>query len=184
MYLSKSQKARDELCSGKRVLTLRERAALFLADGRKTQQEMQMLLQSDAMVLEKLIFAGYLIRSQEMDRRLTPFMPEVANQVFLPQPVPGVLVALATSLPSSNASEARRSLGATKMYLLDTIERMFVRKMPALSGQYRDQLRGARDRDALLLITRTIIVKVQEMAGAEHANQLSERIALMLPLES
>jgi hypothetical protein len=173
MYLYKSQKARDELCSGTRLLTLRERGALFLADGRKTQQEMQQLLQSDAMVLEKLISAGYLIRSQELDGHSTPFMHVVKEPVLLLKPVVVAPVALATPAPSSNALEARRSLGATKMYLLDTIERMFVRKMPALAAQYRDQLRQARDREALLLITRTIIVKVQDMAGTEHADQLS-----------
>ena len=54
MYLYKTEKARHELSSGTRVLTLRERAGLFLADGRKTQKEMQLLLPGTGTMLEKL----------------------------------------------------------------------------------------------------------------------------------
>ena len=69
------------------------------------------------------------------------------------------------------------------MFLFDICERMFVRKAPALANQFRDQLREARDRESMVAVARGIIVQVEEIAGSERADGLSERIAMMLPPE-
>ena len=69
------------------------------------------------------------------------------------------------------------------MFLFDICERMFVRKMPALAAHYRDQLREARDRESMMAIARDIILNVEEIAGPERADGLSERIAMLLPSE-
>lgn len=61
MVLKKSEKAKLELSSKTRTLNLRERGALFLADGVKTRQEIQSQLQVDGGILEKLIAEGYLV---------------------------------------------------------------------------------------------------------------------------
>lgn len=69
------------------------------------------------------------------------------------------------------------------MFLLDIVERMFVRKMPELANSLRDQLREARDRESMMVIARDIIVNVEEIAGPDRADGLSERLAMMLPPE-
>lgn len=69
------------------------------------------------------------------------------------------------------------------MFLFDICERMFSKKMPELARHYRDQLREARDRASMLAIARDIILNVEEVAGAERADGLSERIAMLLPPE-
>jgi hypothetical protein len=60
---------------------------------------------------------------------------------------------------------------------------MFVRKMPQLVNRYRDQLRSAKDRASMLAIASDIIINVEEIAGPDRADGLSERLAMMLPPE-
>ncbi|MDP3356788.1 MAG: hypothetical protein Q8M51_13140 [Polaromonas sp.] len=188
MQLHKSDKARLELSSKARVLNLRERSALFLVDGRKTRREVQGLLQDDAGILDKLISTGYLIvvpgatPSPVGVKAKTPLAPE-------PVPAPARSIELpaaeapVTSAQGADNFEGKRSLATTRMFLFDICERMFVRKMPELAKQFRDQLREARDRASMMVIARDIIVHVEEIAGAERADGLSERIAMLLPSE-
>ena len=61
MQLHKSDKAKLELNSRSRGLNLRQRSALFLADGVKTRHEMLGLLRDDGSMVDKLITDGYLI---------------------------------------------------------------------------------------------------------------------------
>lgn len=175
MYLQKSEKAKRELSSGERVLSLRERAALFLADGRKNQDDMQVLLKDDGSILQKLISDGYLVRIQESDVRANT---EVAALALRSPPA-----AAEPPKSSSDNFEGKRSLATTRMFLFDICERMFVRQAPALANQFRDQLREARDRESMMAVARGIIVQVEEIAGSERADGLSERIAMMLPPE-
>ena len=127
MELHKSAKARLELGSKDRVLNLRERGALFLADGRKTRHEMQGLLQDDGSLLRKPIADGHLISSgQEGATTLLP-----SNKVsFQPPPVMPYVApaAAAPAPPQSDHFEGKRSLATTRMFLFDICERMFVRK--------------------------------------------------------
>jgi len=55
MPLLKSEKARQELSSKQRFLSMRERSALFLADGIRTRDELVFLLQGDIGMLQKLM---------------------------------------------------------------------------------------------------------------------------------
>jgi hypothetical protein len=84
---------------------------------------------------------------------------------------------------SADNFEGKRSLATTRMFLFDIVERMFTRKMPELANHYRDQLRGAKDRESMLEIARDIIINVEEIAGPDRADGLSERLAMILPPE-
>ncbi len=55
--------------------------------------------------------------------------------------------------------------------------------LPELANHYRDQLRGAKDRTSMLAIASDIIINVEEIAGPDRADGLSERLAMMLPPE-
>ncbi|WP_395059769.1 hypothetical protein [Polaromonas sp.] len=188
MQLHKSEKAKLELASRARVLNVRERGALFLADGLKTRDEMQGLLQDDGRILQKLIADGYLIVLGAEGAGMTPAKdPALAPQAFYAPPLPSPSLPVATAIPApapqGDNFEGKRSLATTRMFLFDICERMFVRKMPELARHYRDQLREARDRESMMAIARDIILNVQEVAGAERADGLSERIAMLLPPE-
>ena len=182
MQLHKTDKARLELSSKARVLNLRERSALFLADGRKTIGEVQSMLQDDAGILDKLINSGYLIALPGATTRpdtvnASPPAPRIAP------PVPVPVIELPVTAKGADNFEGKRSLATTRMFLFDICERLFVRKTPELAKHFRDQLREARDRESMMTIARDIISHVEEIAGAERADGLSERIAMLLPPE-
>lgn len=166
MQLHKSEKARTELGAKVRRLTVRERAALLLADGHKTREEVQRLLQDDGSLLQKLIADGYLLA------------PKSGAAVL----IPAVREATAPRASCDNF-EGKRSLATTRMFLFDLGERMFAHKTPALAVQFRAQLREAGDRESMLLIARAMISRIEEIAGPERADGLSERIAMLLPPE-
>lgn len=182
MTLHRSDKAKDELASRNRVLNLRERSALFLADGQRTHEEVQALLQDDGSILRKLLADGYLLaaeptRSPEAPPAFQHTEPAAAPPAIqVPQPE-------APAAKGADNFDGKRSLATTRMFLFDICERMFVRKMPAMANHYRDQLREARTRESMIAIARDIILNVEELAGPERADGLRERIAMLLPSE-
>ena len=203
MPLLKSDKAKQELASKQRTLSVRERSALFLADGIRTRDELVWLLQGDIGMLQKLMTDGYLIPAESLGSkavRMTDFVLSQTTSVpsfsAMSRPAPlavvsgyisvdthPIIVPTPTPTSSSDSFEGKRSLATTRMFLFDIVERMFVRKMPELANHYRDQLRGAKDRASMLAIARDIIINVEEIAGPDRADGLSERLTMMLPPE-
>ncbi len=205
MPLLKSDKAKLELASKLRALSVRERSALFLADGIRTRDELVSLLQGDIGMLQKLMTDGYLVPSESLGAKASRMTDFAVSQTAPPpgfaqlsQPTPlttapaplsgftgldAVSRNIAELTSSSDNFEGKRSLATTRMFLFDIVERMFVRKMPELANHYRDQLRGAKDRVSMLAIASDIIINIEEIAGPDRADGLSERLAMMLPSE-
>ena len=206
MPLLKSDKAKNELSSKQRSLSVRERSALFLADGIRTREELIWLLQGDVGMVQKLIADGYLVPAESLSKQAAAKLTDFAASRLVPLPVAQdrasqrtILAPLAGGVPSSfsgldtiakpaatsssDTFEGKRSLATTRMFLFDIVERMFVRKMPELANSLRDQLRAAKDRESMLVIAREIITIVEEIAGPDRADGLSERLAMMLPSE-
>lgn len=180
MQLHKSEKARTELGAKVRLLSVRERAALLLADGQKTRTEVQRLLQDDGSLLQKLITEGYLLHPANGAAAPAPAVNQATRHAAqAPQPS----TAPAVPRSSSDNFDGKRSLATTRMFLFDLCERMFANKTPALAEQFRGQLREAGDRESMLVIARAMILQVEEIAGPERADGLSERIAMLLPPE-
>lgn len=180
MYLCKTDKARAELTARSRTLSQRERAALLMADGTRTRNELRVLLQFEDGLVEGLIAACYLQVGAGPD-------PDNVNRVApprAPQPV-ALLAPVATPVATHSADnfDGKRSLATTRMFLFDIGERMFSRRQPERAALFRDQLREARDRHSMLAVSREMISAVEEMAGHERADSLSERIAMLLPPE-
>jgi hypothetical protein len=69
------------------------------------------------------------------------------------------------------------------MFLFDICERMFFRRDPALAEVFRDALRSARGREGMLAASRLMLAEIEIIAGHERADSISERIAMMLPVE-
>lgn len=180
MQLHRTDKAKAELASKERVLTVRERGALFLADGTKTRNEMMLLLQDTSGVLDKLVSEGYLAIQASAQPAAT--LVDVLK-VNAAQALAGVAASPGIEKSAADSFDGKRSLATTRMFLFDICERMFVRRLPELATQYRDQLREARDRAAMLKIADQMIFTVAQIAGQERADGLSERIAMLLPLE-
>lgn len=160
MMLEKTDKARSELRPGVRTLGQRERSLLLLADGQRSIHDLRPLFDGEGeQIVLRLVRDGYLSPS----RQSTPPAEPPAN--------------------SSDAFEGKRSLATTRMFLFDICERMFARRDPARAEAFREALRTARDRASMLAAARDMIEAIEQAAGAERADSISERIAMLLPPE-
>ena len=189
MQLLKTDKARTELQIGNRTLGQRERAMLILADGRNTVEAINHLFHGDAMRLAThLMQSGYLVPQDEPAEAMrAPRPAPKTTRVPAPAPhpvAPLVLTEVVTATSSADSFEGKRSLATTRMFLFDICERMFVRRDPARAEAFREALRNAKDRDTMLAAARDMISAVEEIAGPERADSISERIAMLLPPES
>lgn len=206
MQLQKTDKARAELQGGSRTLGQRERTMLILADGKNTIQTMDHLFNGQASQLAKqLIDNGYLVgldlsrplvvrepampsrsetRTPSSSREATR-KPESSNRPKPPaESAPTLTEAIAPSpAVAADNFEGKRSLATTRMFLFDICERMFVRRDPLKAEAFREALREAKDRESMLAAARDMIAAVEEIAGHERADSISERIAMLLPPE-
>lgn len=159
MGLQKTDKARAELQPGRRSLGQRERALLLLADGQKTVREVAAYFghEGEQLVLQ-LLRDGYL--SQDASA-----------------------VAAAVQPTAVDPFDGKRSLATTRMFLFDICERMFAKRDPAQAEFFREALRNARDRASMLEVGRAMLDEVENIAGAERADSIRERIAMLLPEE-
>jgi hypothetical protein len=181
MKLVKTNKAKAELKPGARSLGQRERSLLLLADGHKPLREISRILSSDVQSLaDALVQSGYLAVVQ----------PEVRSGHASPKAGGIQLVPASGTEPSAPASssadqfEGKRSLATTRMFLFDICERMFTRPHPDLADGFRTALREAKDRESMLTAARQMIAEIERLAGADRADSISERIAMMLPVDA
>lgn len=164
MRLMKTEKAREELAGGFRRVGRRERNLLILADGQKTIQDFEIIFKDEARPMaDSLIREGYLTG---ISLTRTPPEPE-------PEPQPS----------NADAFEGKRSLATTRMFLFDMCERMFARRAPEQAQMFRDAFRNARDRESMLAAARDMMEAVELVAGAERADSIGQRIAMLLPVE-
>lgn len=159
MGLQKTDKARAELQPGCRSLGLRQRSLLLLADGHKSAREVAAYFghEGEQLVLQ-LVRDGYLSE---------------AGAASLPAARQGAV----------DAFDGRRSLASTRMFLFDICERMFARRAPVLAESFRESLRHARDRASMLAVSQEMLEEIASSAGAERADTIRERLALLLPEE-
>jgi hypothetical protein len=171
--LNKTDKGRGELQSGQRTLGQRERAVLLVADGRKATASLKALFGGlGADIVRDLLVEGYIVEEDT-----------VAPLVSAPAPTPRAAPASAPAAPrgSVDAFTGPRSLASARMFLFDISERMFAPRNKALALQFRDALREARDAQAMLAVSREMLVSIEAMAGAARADAISERLAKLLP---
>jgi len=159
MGLQKTDKARAELQPGRRSLGQRERALLLLADGRKTVADVAAYFghEGEQLVLQ-LVRDGYLSQAVSV-------------------------VAAAAPSTAADPFDGKRSLATTRMFLFDICERMFAKRDPAQAEFFREALRKARDRASMLEVGRAMLDEVENIAGADRADSIRERIAMLLPEE-
>lgn len=179
MLLQKTDKARLELSPGVRTLSLRERSLLLLADGKSLSDLQAMYNGIGAQIVDNLMRQGYLTGPATLPDAPPPAAAPVAASET-PKATPQEPVAAAKP---QDPSDALRSLAGTRMYLFDICERMFARRDPALARQFHEALRGARDRASMLDVGEALLEEVAQMAGAERAQTIRDRMDQLLPRE-
>ena len=186
MYLQKTEKARAELSSRSRLLGIRERAFLLMADGRQTRSRMLDLVPAAEAMVDTLIAQGYL-RPLPVEAPLhAPAPPHTAAPIALREEPAAPLAALPVDPPTAHTADAfggKRSLATTRMFLFDLCERMFARRAPDQAEAFREALRNARDRETMLAVARGMVAEIEVHAGADRADGISARIAMLLPAE-
>ena len=173
MLLLKTDKARQELAPGMRTLSLRERSLLLLAEGKPLAELQTMYSGGGAEIVEHLLSQGYLSLSAPalQDTLLTPpahTQPSALRPEAVTPPEP---------------SDHLRSLAGARMYLFDICERLFARRDPARAQYFHSALRAARDRDSMLHVSESLLEEVSQLAGAERAETIRERMKQLLPRE-
>lgn len=173
MLLLKTDKARQELAPGMRTLSLRERSLLLLAEGKPLAELQAMYSGGGAEIVEHLLSQGYLSLSAPavQDTLLTPpahTQPSAQRPEAVTPPEP---------------SDHLRSLAGARMYLFDICERLFARRDPARAQHFHSALRAARDRDSMLHVGESLLEEVTQLAGAERAETIRERMKQLLPRE-
>lgn len=170
MFLIKTDKARHELRPGGRSLGQRERALLLMADGQRSVTDFGQLFggrDEAGRVALHLVREGYLLERGALAQDRVP-APEEQQPV---DPAPA----------AADAFDGKRSLATTRMFLFDLCERMFVRRDPLLAERFRELLREARDRDAMLAVAGAMLDEIEKAAGTERAESIRERIDRLLP---
>ena len=179
MTLKKTDKALLELASRQRTLNVKERALLLLADGVTPAQTLLTQVRTTEDVLTRLVSEGFLAVCEPSDadkQTSTKKKPETQTSVEgnanLTTPV------------AADRFDGQRSLATARMYLFDMTERLFARKAPELAEAIRSDLREARDVDAMLEVAHRLLHTIEETAGSERANAISERLTKLLPAHS
>ena len=175
MTLIKTDKALAELSTRQRTLNIKERALLLLADGRTPAQTLLAQVRTTEDVLAKLVSAGFLMPSSTP----LPHAASLSAQASLAQVEPSEVE---STLPvAADRFNGQRSLATARMYLFDMAERLFARRTPELAEAIRNDLREARDVDAMLEVAHRLLRTIEETAGSERASAISERLTKLLP---
>ena len=194
MQLHKTERARAELKPGVRTLGQRERTLLLLADGSKSVQDFRPLFDGDGeQIALRLLREGFLEahpgQKTAHPASAAPVSPvqRVIESVNLAAeqrqnfPSPDTTQAIKVS---ADQFEGKRSLATTRMFLFDICERMFARRSPEKAEIFREALRNAKDRDTMLAVSREMIEEIEKVAGHERADSISERLAMLLPVNA
>lgn len=162
--LIKTEKGRHELRPGNRTLGQKERTLLLVADGQRSESELEALLQGGARPhLQYLLTQGFL------ERRVA--VREQRSNATAPPNQHG------------DAFTGSRSLASARMYLFDLSERLFAPRDKALASHYRSALREARDAEGMLAVGNILIADIERLAGPERAAGIRERLDKLLPSE-
>lgn len=185
MQLHKTDRARAELKPGVRTLGQRERTLLLMADGSKSAIDFKLLFNGDGEhIALQLLREGFLKLHPADHPAAAAALAPGAEGATTQRPAPAAALTAPAESTSADSFEGKRSLATTRMFLFDICERMFARRNPAKAHSLREALRQAKDRNAMLAVSREMIEEIEQVAGPERADSISERLAMLLPVET
>lgn len=171
MQPNKTDQARLALQSHAGPLSMRERRALILCDGRRDLKELTALLGADAPALVMHLYeAGYL------NNTVVDLVPKAPASAAAPIPV-AVPAPTPAPAPETQATGTRRSLVAAKLYLIGMLE---LQRDESAVAQ-RKQLQSCQDPDAIVAHLLAGVHCLQRIASTSLAQRVRERLAEVLP---
>ncbi len=162
MLPHKTELSRLALQSHAGPLSMRERRALILCDGRRNLKDLSALLGPDAPALiMRLYEAGYLTN-------------DAPSQAAVPTPAPAIESPKPARAP---AAPTRRSLIAAKLYMLGMLEL----QRNESANAHRVQLQASQDPDAVLAHLLAALHCLQRTTNTSMAQRVRERLTEVLP---
>lgn len=159
----KTDQARLALQSHAGPLSMRERRALILCDGRRNLVELTALLGPDAaLLIGRLHETGYLDSDAPVKKTLPPPIT-----VATPAPPP----------PAAQRESTRRSLVGAKFYMLGMLE---LQRHESATAHHA-QLQACQDPDATVAHLLASLHCLQRITNASMLQRVRERLAEVLP---
>jgi len=168
MQPQKTDLARTALQAHRAPLDMRQRRLLILCDGQRDLVQLGQLVgpETPAMVIQ-LIQSGYLVSSAVAEAAV------VAPATL----VPGVMPTVAP-MPAP-VTERRRSLVATRIYLLDILE---LQRHPRAAALFHT-LQQARSDDAVMAALHAALEALPDLTSTGYAERVRQRLLEVLPKE-
>lgn len=189
MALGKTERGREALqAQSKAGLTLAERRVLILCDGRRERADIAALLGDGAApIINNLYEAGYITLQggampSAAPSAVTPptvaFRP--AAEPAAPSPAetrPAPAVPAPPTAPQPVRTASRRSLAASKMYLVDMLQLQRDPEAVAL----RTEIQTSPSEEELVYRMMKGLGHLQGVAAASYFQRVSDRLAEILP---
>lgn len=174
MALGKTERGRTALqAHSTSGLTLAERRVLILCDGRRHRDDIVALLGADALsMLERLLQDGYLTLDG-----VAPSTPRLVASEGRSIDTPVAVAPTPASVPSAPRALSRRSLAASKMYLVDMLQ---LQRDPE-SVSLRAEIQTSPSEDELVYRMMQGLRHLQSVAAASYARRVGDRLAEILP---
>lgn len=151
-------------------LSLAERRVLILCDGRRRREDLAALLGSDAQpILDRLLRDDYLTLHDGAAARPAGVEPPTT---------PGAIATPASAASQSSPRAAsRRSLAASKMYVVDMLQ---LQRDPE-SASLRAEIQTSPSEEELVYRMMKALRHLQAVAATSYAQRIGERLAEILP---
>lgn len=181
MPLNKSDKGRNALLDRSGGMSMLERRALILCDGKRDREQLVALLGPDILPgLERLLREGYLVDSAAP----RPAASKPLLSIVVPTPAPHLPVVAEPVAPISAtvaapppALQSRRSLAAAKMYIVDMLQ---LQRDPE-SVSLKAELQTSPSEDELVYRLGKALRHIRTVASTTYAQRIGERLAEILP---
>lgn len=199
MTLQKTAKAREAIDSRSPDLSARDRRVVILADGRRSRADLIGMLGADAQaLLARLIDQGYLVETPDLaetDASPAPATPDDADRPTIgmppvlsrlvrghrptdpPSPTPTPSPPVEPAKAEATPSRGRRSLAATKLYMVDMLQLM---RHPDASARAVD-LHTSREEHEVVDAIIAALNCVEGLAGREYVARMRRQLLATIP---
>ena len=168
MSLVKTEKGRRALLERATGIGVLERRVLILSDGRRGRETLLGLLGTQATpALDRLLHDGYLADTAASR------MPALS----LVTGASGTLAAPSVATPTATAASPRRSLPASRMYLVDMLQL----RRDVASAALAARIHASRSEAELVEHMRDALQHIEHVASASYAARVRERLAEVIP---
>ena len=175
MQLHKTDKARSALLERTDTLTAQDRRILILSDGQRSLDDIAGLLGPPARpAVLRLVEERYLATSHAASASVAgiavPAMGTATTSAIAPS---------AATTPPSARPATRRSLAATKMYMLDMLQL----QRDAESAEIKASIRTSIGPEATIAAVLQGLQHIQHIANPSYSRRVFDRVAEMIPEE-